>query len=273
MYYKIINIHNEEIGKIIANNDQDAFKIAKELYPTYASIHEISHREFHRKSPFKFPTITPAIQAIIAILATVAIYLFVSGDAHAATTALPAVGLGLDQWLYKETYVKNWGHTPEDKRHTVTVTGPAAEQINFAKVSTIKEEVQYWRKANMIHQFFMSGEDEDHAQDVSVSSDQLIDLHERCAKIIANCPLEDGIINNGQSLVDGEWVHNTEPGKVLTNVALAEELLPTTSGFFFGSTDYDEYYLADIQETHDMLEELFKQPKWDYADYTYSSSW
>lgn len=269
MYYKILDRNAHTLHKIVANNFDDATKITNELTKKHLYIHEISHREFHKRSPFKFPTITPTIQAVIAIVATIAAYMFLTDDAAAST--LPLVGLGLDQWLYKETYVKNWGHTEEDKRHTVTVTGPAAEQINFAKVSTIKEEVQYWRKANMIHQFFMG--DEENGSSVYVSSDQLIDLHERCAKIIANCPLEDGVINNGQSLKDGEWVKNTELGKVLTNVALAQELLPTTSGFFFGSTDYDEYYLADIQETHDMLEELFKQPKWEHSDYSYEASW
>lgn len=248
MYYKIINIHNEEIGKIIANNDQDAFKITRELYPTYASIHEISHREFHRKSSFKFPTITPAIQAVIAILATVTIYLFVSGDAHAASTALPAVGLGLDQWLYKRT-----------------ITGPKADAIKTERIQEISEEIFYWRKANQIHAFFMQDVAEDRSQDVDVSPDRLQNLHARCVRIINECPLTDG--------VEGKWVQNTELGKILSNQDLAAELLPTKDGFFFGSTDYDEYYLADIQETHDMLEELFKQPKWDHADYSYEASW
>lgn len=81
MYYKILNIHNEEIARIVANNDQDAFKITRELYPTYATIHEISHRMFHKKSFAtllkNLPTITPAIQAVIAIIVTVAIYKYV----------------------------------------------------------------------------------------------------------------------------------------------------------------------------------------------------
>ena len=35
--------------------------------------------------------------------------------------------------------------------------------------------------------------------------------------------------------------------KVLDDNSLAEELLPTRSGFFFGSTDYDEWYFEDIK--------------------------
>lgn len=276
MYYQIFDIHNEPIGKIVANNDNDARFITRQLYPHYAAIHEISHKKFHhRPNPIirlmdYITSLSPFAQAIIALIITTILFLFLDSDASAS---LPAMGLGLDQWLHKKTYVKNWDHMKPEERHTVTVTGPAANQINLSKVSNIEEELMYWRKANMIHAFFMKDEDADNCQDVYVSSKMLQDLHSRCARIIAECPLEDGIINNGKSLVNGEWVHNTEPGKVLTNVKLAEELLPTQSGFFFGSTDFDEYYMQDITETHAMLEELFKNPNWTRADYYYSSSW
>ena len=36
--------------------------------------------------------------------------------------------------------------------------------------------------------------------------------------------------------------------KVLENHDLADELLPTMSGFFFGDTDYNEYYFEDVEE-------------------------
>lgn len=37
--------------------------------------------------------------------------------------------------------------------------------------------------------------------------------------------------------------------KVLSNHDLAEELLPTKEGFFFGSTEYDDYYYEQVQHT------------------------
>lgn len=36
--------------------------------------------------------------------------------------------------------------------------------------------------------------------------------------------------------------------KVLENHDLAEELLPTMSGFFFGDIDYNEYYFENVEE-------------------------
>ena len=37
--------------------------------------------------------------------------------------------------------------------------------------------------------------------------------------------------------------------EVLKHPEKAEELLPTQEGFFFGTTDYDEWYFNDIQDT------------------------
>lgn len=41
--------------------------------------------------------------------------------------------------------------------------------------------------------------------------------------------------------------------KVLNDHSLAETLLPTMSGFFFGSTNYDKYYFDDVQEVRDYI--------------------
>ena len=46
--------------------------------------------------------------------------------------------------------------------------------------------------------------------------------------------------------------------KVLTDHTLAEELLPTCSGFFFGSTEYDDCYFEDVLQVLDVCESLLK---------------
>ena len=58
--------------------------------------------------------------------------------------------------------------------------------------------------------------------------------------------------------------------KILNDNSLAEELLPTASGFFFGGTEYDEWYYKDIENTIGILEEALSDTQ---ADYYYSSSW
>jgi hypothetical protein len=53
--------------------------------------------------------------------------------------------------------------------------------------------------------------------------------------------------------------------------SLAESLLPAASGFFFGGTDYDEWYYNDIQNTIKILEEALAEDS--SSDFYYSSSW
>ena len=38
--------------------------------------------------------------------------------------------MGLDMYLEKRTYVKNWDHQTPEERHTVTVTGPSETSSN-----------------------------------------------------------------------------------------------------------------------------------------------
>ena len=68
--------------------------------------------------------------------------------------------------------------------------------------------------------------------------EELLDV---CKKVYESCTMILGPVNSGAQIVDGEWKDIIEPGKVVINTTVAKELLPTTCGFFFGSTDYDEY--------------------------------
>jgi len=59
---------------------------------------------------------------------------------------------------------------------------------------------------------------------------------------------------------------------VLDNHALASEHLPTTSGFFFGSTEYDEWYFQDLQSTVEIIDNALSKigDEWTFS---YQSSW
>lgn len=50
---------------------------------------------------------------------------------------------------------------------------------------------------------------------------------------------------------------------VLENHEKAEELLPTTCGFFFGSTDYDEYYFTDVEDVRDKFAQILHDTDWE----------
>ena len=179
-------------------------------------------------------------------------------------------------YLHKKHYVKNWEHTAEDKKVEVTVTrgGKPMKEIDVTKICYIEEDVAYWRKANAIHQWFVKNcneGDDDNGKDMYIERSQLEELLESCQFIKARCKLKKGMIKNGSTYVDGKEIPNMEAGKIMTNKKYAEKLIPTQSGFFFGSTDYDEYYMQDIDHTIKVLTEELKKD--DGADYYYHSSW
>ena len=51
-----------------------------------------------------------------------------------------------------------------------------------------------------------------------------------------------------------------------------EELLPTTKGFFFGNTEYDNYYVSDIKSTIEGLEQILSEDV-SHGEFYYQSSW
>lgn len=55
--------------------------------------------------------------------------------------------------------------------------------------------------------------------------------------------------------------------RVLADHSLAGELLPTQSGFFFGSTNYDEWYYHDVEDVLKQLTEkalpVYDEPCWE----------
>lgn len=107
------------------------------------------------------------------------------------------------------------------------------------------EEIGYWRKANQIHKWFV-----DKVQDG-----------------IDDCEFHREVTEE-----DLEELINT-CREVLETPILAEELLPTQSGFFFGETSYDEYYFDDLKNTIEICENALKTTDFDTQAIYYISSW
>ena len=150
--------------------------------------------------------------------------------------------MGLDMYLDKRTYVKQWEHIDEAKQYKVEVTrGGEPTNIDPKKVKYIIEEAGYWRKQNQIHRWFVENVQKgvDDCGDYYVSKSQLETLLELCQKVKADN-------------------------------SLADTLLPGASGFFFGGTEYDEWYFSGIDNTIDILKEALED---EDGDYYYSSSW
>lgn len=80
-----------------------------------------------------------------------------------------------------------------------------------------ESELAYYRKVNFLVAFFENNYnfERDHANYFTLNEDMIKDLIRRCEL-------------------------------VFKDYNLAESILPTTAGFFFGSTDYDDYYYDNI---------------------------
>jgi hypothetical protein len=156
--------------------------------------------------------------------------------------------MGLDMYLSKKTYVKQWEHQGDDNfKVEVTKKGEAVSHIKPERISYIEEEVGYWRKSNQIHNWFVQNVQNgtDDCGNYYVEESQLQELLELCKQVLANNEL-------------------------------AEELLPSASGFFFGSTEYDEWYFNDLTRTVQIIESLLSERNergYIDGDIYYHSSW
>ena len=117
---------------------------------------------------------------------------------------------------------------------------------NLKKPEEESIDVGYWRKANQIHNWFVENVQNgvDDCGEYIVSPSQLRTLLEICKQI-----------------------HKTK------DLKLAEKLLPTTDGFFFGSTDYDDYYFDDIEDTIDSLTDVLEKTDFNNEEIYYSAWW
>jgi hypothetical protein len=184
--------------------------------------------------------------------------------------------MGLDMYLEgRVSAYKPW-KGEDDKLRKALVSAavkaglPASDNIDYI---TITREVAYWRKANQIHNWFVVNvqDGKDDCGHYYVERDQLRQLRDICQQVIDGCPLVDGQVTNGYSYSGGERQAILEEGQVMTNSELAERLLPTTSGFFFGGTDYDQWYISDLQETVTQIDKCLALP--EHVEFQYHSSW
>lgn len=179
---------------------------------------------------------------------------------------------------------------------------------------TFTEMVGYWRKANHIHKWFVDNvqEGEDDWKEYYVSINKLRELRDTCFDIISKLhgteirvPKKD--VNDFKKAITKFYgrskiqriiidVNNLETVKSLTGYHKLTESqikkcdcrakLPTQGGFFFGSRDYDGWYLISLVDTIEMLDELFRNHEENdkknkenpttpgtYFDYYYQASW
>lgn len=135
------------------------------------------------------------------------------------------------------------------------------------------EMIGYWRKANQIHRWFVEncGGGVDECQPIPVSREDLNSLLSTTQSVLDNVKLVDGKVSNGYILDENGQREVIEDGKVIEDPLLAHTLLPTTSGFFFGSTGYNEWYVEDLKDTVQILQDALS--KYPEESFVYQASW
>ncbi len=165
--------------------------------------------------------------------------------------------MGLDQYLYakKHTFSNDFNEERWKKKDAdfavlknaideTSLDGDDSKHLDksFGGTIFIGMKIGYWRKANQIHQWFVdhcqNGEDD--CRETYFPREKVEELRDTCRKVLAD--------------------HS-----------LAEELLPSQEGFFFGSTEYDTYYFEDLERTVKILDNaLSMSEEWEFS---YQSSW
>lgn len=176
-------------------------------------------------------------------------------------------------YLYRKVYVQNWDHHTPEQKWTITATRGDGTTLDTTGVCYLQYQVAYWRKANAIHNWFVKecGNGIDECQPIYVSEEKLRELLDICKEVKRLAHLE--AVPNGRevaelSMVDASFTYSK--AKQITNAAEIAQILPSASGFFFGSTEYDQYYLEDIDLTIKQLEKALENSD---DDFTYQASW
>lgn len=155
--------------------------------------------------------------------------------------------MGLDMYLTAEKFISGYDHN-KDENFAKVLELMNLTEADVDRAANIEVTVGYWRKANAIHDWFVqnvqNGKDE--CQKSWVGKDELEHLLADCKQTLAH-------FNAGE-------------------LDKAEEILPPSSGFFFGSTEIDEGYKRDLEHTIKVVEKCLSD-KFKGCSFHYQASW
>lgn len=162
--------------------------------------------------------------------------------------------MGLDQYLSIRKYIQrvDWSKANETERPetlefrtVVRETGLSelVQEDGFAG-AYVEVPAYYWRKANWLHHYIINNlaNEVDNCQPIEISVGDMRDLVDRC-------------------------------GDVLAHKDKASALLPTSDGFFFGSTEYDDWYFESVEDTFVEIGKLLDKVEEGEHYLVYQASW
>lgn len=124
----------------------------------------------------------------------------------------------------------------------IVKTAGLADLANDIYGASVSVTALYWRKANQIHNWFVQS-----VQNGEDNCGEYYVTHEKLNELLSVC----------------EEAYKTRNPRLLEPVA----------GFFFGSTDIDEWYWKDIKRTITQIKKIQKHKLYDKLSFYYSSSW
>lgn len=154
--------------------------------------------------------------------------------------------MGLDMYLNGKRFLFNVDEKDKERSQVIMSMFPELKEMKShygdEPVKGVTIEVGYWRKANAIHDWFVNNvqDGNDDCGYYYVNRKDLEDLRYLCQQ-------------------------------ALDNPENADEILPTQDGFFFGSTDYNDWYMENLKSTIAIIDNALALPiEWDFE---YHSSW
>lgn len=161
--------------------------------------------------------------------------------------------MGLDMYLEARRYVskndwKDGDSFPVAEFLALEGASGIPDLCKFSEFAGIQVSypIGYWRKANAIHGWFVQNVQggTDDCGSYHVEREQLVELRDLCKAAVS------------------------QP-------AMAGDILPPTTGFFFGGYEVDEWYMQDLNYTIEMIDHVLNtvpNDGWNWSIY-YHSSW
>ncbi len=186
--------------------------------------------------------------------------------------------MGLDMYLYKKTYVKNWEHNGPEGQHKITVKkgNKVRKDIKPERIIYITEEVAYWRKFNALHGWFVDklANGEDDCQELYVGKEileELLSTLKKAKDIIEKSKVVEKVLT--------DWNNKEYTVRVYDCEDEIKDIFPPTEGFFFGDYQINEWYKENIEETIEIIENLLHEASENIVnglysgDFYYQASW
>ena len=161
-------------------------------------------------------------------------------------------------WEQKYSY-EEFQRLTEEQKEEYRNSEPEYDENMYGK------ELMYWRKANQIHNWFVQNcqNGVDDCEYYAITVADLLKLKEVCEKILTMTEKRKAMRYTSYSATEKEEVdvlYLTPEG-----VEYASEHLPSRGGFFFGSTEYDDWYVLQLKDTVEQINDTLDTLNCEYG--------